>query len=79
MKAEEFLKDGMDRIEFRNQLIELVIGTSDNDGELIRLKNLSKSEILYYLEEQLEELKEELQNESTRDTIRWERSPFRYI
>ena len=63
MKAEELLKDGMDRIEFRNELMEMVIGTSDNDGELIRLKNLSKSEILYYLKEQLEELKEELQNE----------------
>lgn len=63
MKAEEFLKDGMDRIEFRNQLIELAIGT-DNDGELIKLKTLSKNEILYYLKEQLEEIKEELQNEN---------------
>ena len=59
MKAEEFLKDGMDRIEFRNQLMELVIGT-DDDGELIKLKNLSKYEILYYLKEQLEEMKEHI-------------------
>mgnify|MGYP003490049213 FL=1 len=58
MKAEEFLKDGMDRIEFRNQLMELVIGT-DDDGELIKLKNLSKYEILYYLKEQLEEIQED--------------------
>ena len=59
MKAEEFLKDGMDRIEFRNQLMELVIGTDDN-AELIKLKTLSKNEILYYLKEQLEEMKEEI-------------------
>lgn len=58
MKAEEFLKDGMDRIEFRNQLMELVIGTNDDTG-LIKLKTLSKNEILYYLKEQLEEIKEE--------------------
>ena len=58
MKAEEFLKDGMDRIEFRNQLMELIIGTS-NDGELIKLKSLGKYEILYYLKEQLEEVKED--------------------
>ena len=52
MKAEEFLKEGMDRIEFRNQLMELAIGT-DDDAELIKLKTLSKNEILYYLKEQL--------------------------
>lgn len=63
MKAEEFLKDGMDRIEFRNQLMELAIGT-DVDAESIKLKTLSKNEILYYLKEQLEEIKEELQNEN---------------
>ena len=44
MKAEEFLKDGMDRIEFRNQLMELTIGT-DDDAELIKLKTLSKNEL----------------------------------
>jgi hypothetical protein len=58
MKAEEFLKEGMDRIEFRNQLMELAIGTND-DAELIKLKTLSKNEILYYLKEQLEEMKED--------------------
>ena len=55
MKAEQFLKDGMDRIEFRNQLLDLIIGNTD-DGEPIKLNFLDKNEIINYLKEQLKEI-----------------------
>ena len=58
MKAEQFLKDGIDRIEFRNQLLDLIIGNTD-DGDSIKLNFLDKNEIVNYLKEQIKEIEEE--------------------
>lgn len=56
---EKYLKDGMDRIEFRNQMMECTIGQDEN-GDDIKLIHLPKNEVLKYLEEQLIEIKEDL-------------------
>lgn len=60
----KYLKNGMDRIEFRNQMMESIIGQDEN-GNDIKLMHLSKSEVIKYLEEHLIEIKEDLKTEES--------------
>ena len=55
----KYLKDGMDRIEFRNQMMECIIGQDEN-GDDVKLIHLPKNEVIKYLKEQLIEIKEDL-------------------
>ena len=55
----QYLKEGMDRIEFRNQLMELIIGNNSN-GDEVKLKEFDLKDIILYLKEQLTEMEQEI-------------------
>ena len=54
----QYLKEGMDRIEFRNQLMELIIGNNSN-GDEVKLKEFELKDIILYLKEQIIEMEQE--------------------
>ena len=54
----QYLKEGMDRIEFRNQLMELIIGNNSN-GDEVKLKEFELKDIIIYLKEQIIEMEQE--------------------
>lgn len=54
----QYLQEGMDRIEFRNQLMELTIGNTLN-GDDVRLKDFDLKNIIIYLKEQIKEMEQE--------------------
>ena len=54
----QYLKEGMDRIEFRNQLLELIIGNNSN-GDEVKLKDFDLKDIIVYLKEQMTEMEQE--------------------
>lgn len=54
----QYLQEGMDRIEFRNQLLELIIGNTPN-GDDVRLKDFDLKNIIIYLKEQIKEMEQE--------------------
>lgn len=58
----QYLQDGMDRIEFRNQLRELIIGNTLN-GDDVRLKDFDLKNIIIYLKEQIKEMEQEIMYE----------------
>lgn len=53
----QYLKEGMDRIEFRNQLMELIIGNNSN-GDEVKLKEFDLKDIILYLKEQITEMEQ---------------------
>lgn len=53
----QYLKEGMDRIEFRNQLMELIIGNNSN-GDEVKLKEFKLKDIILYLKEQIIEMEQ---------------------
>lgn len=54
----QYLKEGMDRIEFRNQLLEIIIGNTPN-GDDVKLKDFDLKNIIIYLKEQIKEMEQE--------------------
>jgi hypothetical protein len=58
----QYLQEGMDRIEFRNQLLELIIGNTPN-GDEVKLKDFKLNDIILYLKEQIKEMEQEIMYE----------------